>query len=215
MGTITTVTKSGANAVPRRRLLVPAQQRHRRAQHLRDRQAVPEPAQLRRHRRRPDPQGQDILLLRFRRPARRRPPTLFTPNVPTLAMRQGDFSGFAALKNPFTGVNPFAEIPSCPSSSAPQALKVQNLFFPLPNFGAAHPHRRATTAPPSTAPKCTAPKRSGSTTTSADRHSRLPALRESQGRLPDPRRALAAAAHHGRHLRQHPPREFLDRSATS
>jgi hypothetical protein len=31
----------------------------------------------------------------------------FSPNVRTLAMRQGDFTGLAALKNPFTGASPF------------------------------------------------------------------------------------------------------------
>jgi hypothetical protein len=66
--------------------------------------------------------------------------TLFTPNVPTTAMRQGDFSAFAALKNPFTGVNPFnasgtAILPAFLSS---QALKAQDLFFPQPNFGPAN-----------------------------------------------------------------------------
>src|SRR5215831_11882249 len=33
---------------------------------------------------------------------------LFTPNVPTLAMRQGDFTGSAALKNPYTNIAPFS-----------------------------------------------------------------------------------------------------------
>jgi len=33
---------------------------------------------------------------------------LFSPNVPTAAMRQGDFTGLAALKNPFTGVSPYS-----------------------------------------------------------------------------------------------------------
>src|SRR4029077_13603363 len=62
--------------------------------------------------------------------------TLFTPNVPTVAMRQGDFSAFAALKNPFTGVNPFIGNSIAPSFLSSQALKAQDLFFPQPNFGA-------------------------------------------------------------------------------
>ncbi|HEY2019511.1 MAG TPA: TonB-dependent receptor, partial [Bryobacteraceae bacterium] len=60
---------------------------------------------------------------------------LFTPNVPTTAMRQGDFSAFAALKNPYTGVNPFNGNSILPQFLAPQALKAQDLFFPQPNFG--------------------------------------------------------------------------------
>ena len=59
---------------------------------------------------------------------------LFNASVPTLAMRQGDF-GTTALKNPFTGVNPFNGSVILPQFLSPQALQVQNLFFPLPNYG--------------------------------------------------------------------------------
>jgi hypothetical protein len=62
--------------------------------------------------------------------------TLFTPNVPTSAMRQGDFTAFAALKNPFTGVNPFNGNSIAPTFLSSQALKAQDLLFPQPNFGA-------------------------------------------------------------------------------
>jgi len=61
---------------------------------------------------------------------------LFTPNVPTVAMRQGDFSAFAALKNPYTAINPFNGNTILPQYIAPQAVAAQNLFFPTPNFGA-------------------------------------------------------------------------------
>src|SRR5262249_5338909 len=61
---------------------------------------------------------------------------LFTPNVPTAAMRQGDFSAFAALRNPYTDVNPFNGNTILPQYVVPQATKAQDLFFPLPNFGA-------------------------------------------------------------------------------
>jgi outer membrane receptor protein involved in Fe transport len=62
---------------------------------------------------------------------------LFSPNVPTLAMRAGDFSGGAALRNPFTGINPFdANNRILPQFLSPQARRVQELLFPLPNFGA-------------------------------------------------------------------------------
>ncbi len=62
--------------------------------------------------------------------------TLFTPNVPTVAMRQGDFTAFAALKNPFTGVNPFVGNTIATSALSSQALAAQAFLFPLPNFGA-------------------------------------------------------------------------------
>lgn len=61
---------------------------------------------------------------------------LFSPNVPTLAMRAGDFTGLAALKNPFSTTNPFNGNAILPQFRSAQALAAQNLFFPLPNFGA-------------------------------------------------------------------------------
>ena len=66
--------------------------------------------------------------------------TLFTPNVPTLAMRQGDFSAFAALKNPFTGVNPFNGNSSPPFLSS-QALKVAGFSLSPAEFRSADPDR--------------------------------------------------------------------------
>jgi hypothetical protein len=62
----------------------------------------------------------------------------FSPNVPTVAMRGGDFTGFAALRNPFTGSTPFVGNAIAPQFLSPQALKVQSLFFPMPNYGAAN-----------------------------------------------------------------------------
>src|ERR1017187_4382757 len=62
--------------------------------------------------------------------------TLFTPNVPTVAMRQGDFSAFAALKNPYTGFNPFTGNTITPAYLSSQALKSQDFLFPFPNYGA-------------------------------------------------------------------------------
>jgi hypothetical protein len=59
----------------------------------------------------------------------------FSPNVPTAAMRGGDFSALAAIKNPFTNANYSGNVIPAAQLS-PQALKVQQLFFPLPNFGA-------------------------------------------------------------------------------
>ena len=61
---------------------------------------------------------------------------LFSPNVPTLAMRQGDFTGSAALKNPFANASPYNGNTILPGFLSPQALKMQDLFFPRPNFGA-------------------------------------------------------------------------------
>ena len=60
---------------------------------------------------------------------------LFSPNVPTTAMRQGVFTGSAALTNPFAGQSPYSGNTILPAFLSPQALQVQNLFFPLPNFG--------------------------------------------------------------------------------
>lgn len=61
---------------------------------------------------------------------------LFSPNVPTVAMRQGDFTGAAALRNPFPNQQPFDGNKIRPEFLSPQALKAQERFFPLPNFGA-------------------------------------------------------------------------------
>ncbi len=60
---------------------------------------------------------------------------LFSPNVPTAAMRNGDFTGQAALKNPYTGQNPLSGNSILPQFLSPQAKQAQQLFFPLPNFG--------------------------------------------------------------------------------
>jgi hypothetical protein len=62
---------------------------------------------------------------------------LFSPNVPTAANRLGDFTGTAALKNPYTGLNPFSGNTILPQYLSPQALQAQNIFFPLPNYGPA------------------------------------------------------------------------------
>ncbi len=61
------------------------------------------------------------------------PPT--AASVPTLALRNGDFTGQSALRNPLSGVNPFSGNTILPSFISPQALKAQQLLFPLPNFG--------------------------------------------------------------------------------
>ncbi len=57
---------------------------------------------------------------------------LFAPNVPTLAMRQGDFAGLMTNFNPsyFNGTRLKPELIS------PQALSIQQQFYPEPNFGA-------------------------------------------------------------------------------
>lgn len=61
---------------------------------------------------------------------------LFSPNVPTVAMRGGDFSAFAPLTNPFGGTFGGNAIPQQLLSK--QALAAQQLFFPLPNYGPAN-----------------------------------------------------------------------------
>src|SRR5215471_4232509 len=59
----------------------------------------------------------------------------FAPNVPTLAMRQGDFTGMAAIRNPYTNA-PFPNKIIPTSMLSPQALQAQQILYPLPNYGA-------------------------------------------------------------------------------
>ncbi len=61
------------------------------------------------------------------------PPT--AANVPTLAQRNGDFTGSAALRNPFSGVSPYSGNTILPQFISPQAKAAQAKFFPIPNFG--------------------------------------------------------------------------------
>jgi hypothetical protein len=63
-------------------------------------------------------------------------PAAVTANVPTLKMRQGDFSALAAvIRNPFTGqAFPGNVIPPQLHNSA--SLKAQSRLYPEPNFGA-------------------------------------------------------------------------------
>lgn len=60
----------------------------------------------------------------------------FVANVPTLAQRRGDFSGAPALRNPFGNANPYGPNNQIlPQFLSPQALRAQEKFFPLPNYG--------------------------------------------------------------------------------
>jgi hypothetical protein len=64
----------------------------------------------------------------------------FVSNVPTLRQRQGDFSESPALTNP-RGLSPNFIGPNntiLPQFLSPVALKAQEKFFPLPNFGPAN-----------------------------------------------------------------------------
>ena len=69
---------------------------------------------------------------------RQRVPANLAPSVPTVRMRQGDFSELrgVTVRNPLAGNQPFPNnvIPSSLFSSA--SIKWQEGFFPLPNFGA-------------------------------------------------------------------------------
>lgn len=71
---------------------------------------------------------------------RQRTPAIVTPSLPTVNMRQGNFSELLALspatiiKNPYTG-QPFPGNIIPLSMLDASALKWQNRFFPLPNFG--------------------------------------------------------------------------------
>jgi hypothetical protein len=62
----------------------------------------------------------------------------FISNVPTLAQREGIFTG-TALRNPYTPANnPIAPGGDriLPSAITSQAREAMNMFYPLPNFGA-------------------------------------------------------------------------------
>ena len=126
--------------------------------------------------------------------------TLFTPNVPTVAMRQGDFSAFAALKNPFTGVNPFVGnsiatgIPHFPGA---QSRRISFSRCPTSAHPASPP---PTIAHPLTDPKSTAPKRSSSITTSPTRHRIFLRYENRKDDYDIPGARSRAAAHHRRHL---------------
>lgn len=61
---------------------------------------------------------------------------LFAPNVPTAAMRNGDFSGGAPIRNPFNNNQPFPDNKIPVNLLNQQALNTQLQFYPLPNFGA-------------------------------------------------------------------------------
>jgi hypothetical protein len=58
----------------------------------------------------------------------------FTSNVPTLAMRRGEFA--AAVRDPLAGGAPFADNRIPQSRTAPEAARAQELLYPAPNFGA-------------------------------------------------------------------------------
>jgi hypothetical protein len=62
---------------------------------------------------------------------------LFTSSVPTLAMRQGDFTGLGAIRNPFTNA-PYENNRIPASQLNRQGLNAQTAIYPLPNFGAAN-----------------------------------------------------------------------------
>ena len=122
---------------------------------------------------------------------------------------------FAALRNPFTGVNPFNGNTIAPAFLSSQALQVAEALLPAAQLRRAHPDRRRTIAPPSPDPKSTAPKRSSSTTTSADGHRVFLRYenRKDDYNIPGARSALPPTTVGTSD--NHPPRQLLDRSATS
>ncbi|MDX1983425.1 MAG: carboxypeptidase regulatory-like domain-containing protein [Bryobacteraceae bacterium] len=72
---------------------------------------------------------------------RQRQPAVITPNMPTLLMRQGDFSQLLEQANPITVRDPVGGAPFAgnriPASRLNQgAVRWQERFFPRPNFGA-------------------------------------------------------------------------------
>ncbi len=59
---------------------------------------------------------------------------LLNPTVPIEAWRNGDFSGLSAIRNPFDGNRPFAGNRIPDNLINPVAKKIQERFWPLPNF---------------------------------------------------------------------------------
>lgn len=80
------------------------------------------------------------------------PTTILNPTVPLPAWRQGNFAGLPAINDPFAGNTPFPgnQIPASRINATSQ--KIQDRFFPLPNFGAtdtlvAQNYRQNVTSP--------------------------------------------------------------------
>ena len=63
---------------------------------------------------------------------RRRQASTVSSQVPTVGMRAGDFSGLAAIKDPFTGL-PFNNNVITPQRLNPVAVNLQNALYPLPS----------------------------------------------------------------------------------
>jgi hypothetical protein len=61
---------------------------------------------------------------------------LLNPTVPLPVWRNGDFSGLAAIRNPFNNNQPFAGNRIPDNLINPVAKKIQERFWPLPNFPA-------------------------------------------------------------------------------
>ncbi len=66
------------------------------------------------------------------------PTTVLNPTVPLPAWRQGDFAGQPNVNDPLAGGSPFPSnrIPAARLNAT--ALKIQERFYPLPNFGATN-----------------------------------------------------------------------------
>ena len=62
--------------------------------------------------------------------------SVYRRDVPTLRMRGGDFSGQAAIRDPFGGRQPFANNQIPVSRFNAVSSKTQELFIPKPNYGA-------------------------------------------------------------------------------
>jgi hypothetical protein len=63
--------------------------------------------------------------------------SLYLRDVPTAAMRAGDFSGQAVIRDPFNGRTPFPDHRIPASRINPVSAKTQDQFIPTPNRGAA------------------------------------------------------------------------------
>lgn len=63
--------------------------------------------------------------------------SLYIRDVPTTAMRNGDFTGLATIYDPFNGRTPFPDNKIPANRINPVSAKTRDLFIPTPNRGAA------------------------------------------------------------------------------
>ena len=208
-GVVNLQIKSGTNQLQRQRLRVPPRRRVRRQQLLQQprgpRQAGLQAEPVRRHARRPGVQEQDLLLRVATRGTARRRARRSLSTVPTLAMRNGDFSELnRTIFDPQTG-QPFPGNVDPVGRFDPVATQILKQLYPEPNTAGTrqangqvinnyliNPSRRATTTS-STQVRPQPDRATASSSATASRNAPHPA-------------GLAAARRRRLHLRRRAPR---------